>query len=449
MATPGCVAVAVSGGRDSTALLHATVKAARFLGLSVWALHVHHGLNPQGDAWVRHLQRQCARWRQAGAPLRLCVARLAGSPAKGESVEAWARRERYAALTHMAKARGASLVLLAHHQRDQAETVVLQALRGAGAAGLAAMPRQVRRDDLDWARPWLAQPSGAIDQYIRRHRLGHIEDDSNADQRFARNRLRHALWPALLDGFPHAEASLADVARQAQREAALRDEVAAEDLRRATTPQAELLRSVWLTLSPARRWFCLRAWLHDGGVPQVSERLLTRLTDSLSGPRDAVECPAGQGWRVRLYRGVASLHAPRSHVAVSEPVQPPDFGRPGAMAWLGGWLCWRTAEEGGIAAQRLPGAMVRARLPGDEFQKGAQGTPRCLKKQFQAAGVARWERDGPVLVAADGRLLWVAGLGPDGRCVARVGEAGMQLSWTPGLPSGGGGEGFVPAQRLE
>jgi tRNA(Ile)-lysidine synthase len=123
---PPVVAVAFSGGRDSTALLHATLRAARDGGVQVVALHVHHNLQPEADTWLAHAQQVCQRWSR-GAPLRLLHRRLAGTPARGDSVEAWARRERYRALADMAHEAGAELVLLAQHRRDQAETFLLRA----------------------------------------------------------------------------------------------------------------------------------------------------------------------------------------------------------------------------------------------------------------------------------------------------------------------------------
>ena len=134
-----CVAVAYSGGRDSTALLHATLKAAQGQSLRVLALHVHHGLSAFADEWVRHCEAQCARWTQRIHPVQFVVLRLSSRPSRGESIEAWARTERYRALQSAAEASGASAILLAHHQRDQAETFLLQALRGAGVAGLSGM----------------------------------------------------------------------------------------------------------------------------------------------------------------------------------------------------------------------------------------------------------------------------------------------------------------------
>ena len=137
------VAVAASGGRDSTALLHCTVRQAAALGVEVMALHVHHGLLPQADQWLYQVQAQARRWGASFA-----ATRVQGGPKPGQSVEAWARRERYRALAEMAKKAGCSAVLLAHHRRDQAETFLLQALRSAGPAGLSAMPLLAEREDL-------------------------------------------------------------------------------------------------------------------------------------------------------------------------------------------------------------------------------------------------------------------------------------------------------------
>ena len=158
MATPR-VAVAVSGGRDSTALLHCTVRTAAALGVGVVALHVHHGLMPAADAWLAQVQAQCRRWGVA-----FCSRRLQTHPPRGASVEAWARAERYRALAEMAREAGCSIVLLAHHRRDQAETWLLQALRGGGPAGLSAMPQEAVREGITWARaaarPRLVSASG-------------------------------------------------------------------------------------------------------------------------------------------------------------------------------------------------------------------------------------------------------------------------------------------------
>ena len=216
MSKPKHVAVAVSGGLDSTALLHCTARMAAAAGVQVHALHVHHGLQPDADAWMAQVAAQCRRWRAGGLPVRFHGHRVLERPAPGDSLEAWARRVRYRALADLAQAAGCSLVLLAHHRRDQAETVLLQALRGAGPAGLSAMPALVQREGLTWARPWLDQPREAIVAYVRRWHLRVVVDPSNADDRHARSRLRQRLWPDLQLAFADAERALCAVARRAQ-----------------------------------------------------------------------------------------------------------------------------------------------------------------------------------------------------------------------------------------
>lgn len=291
------VAVAASGGRDSTALLHCTAHAARGLGVTVHALHVHHGLMPQADAWLAHVRTQCRRWGVAFA-----ATRLQGRPAPAESVEAWARRERYRALGAMAREAGCSLVLLAHHRRDQAETLLLQALRGGGPAGLAAMPRTARREGLMWARPWLDLPREAIEAYVRRHRLSFVDDASNDDDRFARNRLRRQVWPALAQAFPAAEAHLVASARRAAESAAALAELAAQDAHTVLMPDGSLDVASWKTLSAARRALLLRRWLAvaAGGAP---DSLVQRLLAELPAARGGSHWPAPAG-ALHLVRGV-------------------------------------------------------------------------------------------------------------------------------------------------
>lgn len=423
------VAVAASGGRDSTALLHATVKAAAPLGVEVVALHVHHGLQAAADGWLALVRGQARRWGAA-----FDARRLAGRPAAGESIEAWARRERYRALGEMAREAGCDLVLLAHHRRDQAETWLLQALRGAGARGLAAMPKAAERDGLTWARPWLDLPRETIEAYVARHRLRPVDDDSNADPRFARNALRLQVWPALTAAFPDAETTLAAAARQAQRAAQLADEVAALDL-------PPLLReggldvAGWCALSPARRLNALRAWLPRALGEPVPDSLLQRLALELPASRSA-RWPAPGGRQLRLYRGRLSA-APVEDLPSDGPeVQVIDLHSPCAVhlpAW-GGRLVSEACTQGGAAPELLRRLTVGPRRGGERFRLAPKATARGLKKQFQARAVPAWERDGPLLFTPDGRLLFVPGLGIDGALQAAPGEPQLAIRWLPGLP---------------
>lgn len=293
------VAVAASGGRDSTALLHCTARAAAVLGVEVVALHVHHGLMPQADTWWHRVRAQAYRWG-AGFASR----HLEGAPSPGDSVEAWARRGRYAALVEMAREAGCTLVLLAHHRRDQAETVLLQALRGGGAAALAAMSTTTLREGIVFARPWLSMPREAVEAYVRRHRLAHVDDPSNGDPALARARLR-ALWPVLQAAFPQAEATLAHTAQRLADERALLDELAASDLTTAGGPALDVAALHGLSL-PRRRQL-LRGWLRGALPSPVPETLVRRLADELPAAVHA-RWPA-PGGELRLRRGRLQWHA--------------------------------------------------------------------------------------------------------------------------------------------
>jgi tRNA(Ile)-lysidine synthase len=425
-----CVAVAYSGGRDSTALLHATVVQMAGSEVGVVALHVHHGLSPHADSWLQHAAEQCARWTAVGLPVRLVARRLTSKPAVGDSVEAWARQARYQALRSMATEEGANIVLLAHHRRDQAETLLLQALRGAGTAGLSGMPMQAVRDGMTWARPWLQLPRSAIEHYVEVHGLTHIEDDSNSDTRFARNRLRLDVWPALTQAFPQVESGFADSATWAQEATACLRELAAIDL--AVIANAEgFTIAAWLTLSEARRSNALRAWLatQPGRPPDAA--LVSRLMDEL--PR------AGSGtWELacgalKRYRGVLSFQAEAKSGALQRDRETTlSITRAGTYklpGWQGNLIATRVKQDG-VALAWLGHVELRARQGAEQFQAGMLRPARSLKKQFQAAGVAAWHRDGPLLFSG-GQLVFVPGLGLDARVIALPGQPQVTLRWEP------------------
>lgn len=284
------------------ALLHATCAAAQGSGLQVWALHVHHGLMPQADAWWAHVERQCTRWARRGWPVNFAAERLSGGPATGQSIEAWARQGRYEALTRMAQQRGISLVLLAHHRRDQAETVLLQAMRSGGPAGLSAMPRSVERSGICWTRPWIDQPREAVEAYVKRYRVRFVDDPSNDEPHLARNRLRTRAWDSLAAAFPQAEVALAGTARRMQEAAACNAELASMDMASCMNGQGAIQITNWASLSAARQSNLLRHWAADytpGGIP---ETLIDRLLREALRARNGSWWPA-PGGRVRRHLG--------------------------------------------------------------------------------------------------------------------------------------------------
>ena len=396
---------------------------------------MHHGLNAAADRWLEHGRALCLRWARRGRPVTFAATKLDRKPAAGESVEAWARQARYRALRQMAVAQGIDLVLLAHHRRDQAETFLLQALRGGGVAALSAIPASIRREGVTWARPWLAMPREAIEAYVRRHRLAHVDDDSNADPRFARNRLRLAVWPALTEAFPAAEVALASAASWAQEATALLAETAEVDLV-ATSDASSLDIAAWRALSPSRRSNLLRAWLRRATGRPPAASLVERLSREVS-ERRSMRWPI-EGGELRSHRGrlrcepvAAAVAVPRGAAAAADGAAGTiDVSMPGRYE-LAGWdgaLEVRPVSAGGIAVAQATSLEVRPRRPGDRFQAGTARPPRSLKLQFQAAGLPAWERAGPLL-CRDGVPVFVAGLGLDARAVAAPGEPQLALAW--------------------
>ncbi|MDB6001222.1 MAG: tilS [Rhizobacter sp.] len=431
-----CVAVAYSGGRDSTALLHATLVNAVAAGIKVVAIHVHHGLSPHADEWVAHCTRECRRWMANGLPVHFTAVQLTGQPQPGDSVEAWARDERYAAIEALALDAGASLVLLGHHRRDQAETLLLQALRGAGVAGLSGMPRETRSgalgDELTWSRPWLDHSREAIEAYLDAHGLAYIDDDSNTDPRFARNRLRLSVWPALVQAFPQAEASLATAAKWAQEATSCLSDLAEIDLQEIADERG-LRLELFAALSVERRSNALRYWLEEQTGVVAPASLVERLLRELPG-----KAPAGwafAGGELRRYRGVLAFKADRGLTMQAAADDAPDeqtwsVHRAGIYklaAWSGRFEV-RRVKTGGIPLALLCDARLMSRRGNEQFQAGLGRPPRSLKKQFQMMAVPAWERDGP-LVFEGGRLLFVPGLGIDARAEEESGEPRVSLTW--------------------
>lgn len=265
------LAVAYSGGADSTVLLLAA--AQRWPG-QVHAIHVHHGLQDAADAFEQHCSAMCER---LGVPLH--VRRVAARNAPGESPEDAARNARYRALAHAASDAGLQAVLLGQHADDQVETLLLALSRGAGLPGLAAMPPVFRREGMVFVRPLLALPARAIREWIAEQGIAAIDDPTNADTAFTRNRIRHLLLPALQEAFPQYRETFARSARHAAQAQELLEGVAAEDLARMGGVPAITALQV---LPRARQGNVLRHWLRTAHAASASAAQLEELLDQVA-----------------------------------------------------------------------------------------------------------------------------------------------------------------------
>ena len=416
------ICVGFSGGMDSVVLLHALNRLAieqdRAIGLS--ALHVHHGLSECADDWARFCEDFCHR---CGVPLE--IVRVAVPRDSGEGLEGAARRLRHGVFA----ACRADWLGLAHHRDDQAETVLLNLLRGAGVAGAAGMLAerpQSRGPTL--VRPLLDVPRLAIERYAAEHGLSWIDDESNADRRFRRNFLRHEILPRLETTFSGAGKSLARAAGHFAEAAGLLDDLAGIDREAASAasgrialvalnelPQARarnLLRHVWTAAgfqAPDTRW-----------IDEALKQLAT--ADALSELRVATAEAA-----LHVYRGELYL----VRLSGGPPAEPLSWSGQDILPWAGGRVRFRVAIGHGIGRRHLDGAEVvlKARQGGERLQPDARRPRRSLRNLLQEAAVPPWERLSLPMLWVNGQLAWVGGIGCDAAFACPSGEEGVLPLW--------------------
>jgi tRNA(Ile)-lysidine synthase len=414
--------VAFSGGLDSTVLLHALVDAG-FQDLV--AVHVHHGLQAAADDWVLHCGSICAG---LNVPLRVLRVQVR---ADGRGIEAAARAARYAAFH--ADLRAGEVLVTAHHQGDQVETVLLNLMRGSGPGGLSAMA-SLREFGAGWLwRPFLPRSRDALRRYAERFHLRWIEDPHNRDPRFVRSFLRAEILPRLEQRWPEFGENLARSATLAAESAALLRELANSDIGALTDrgdgslPVAEVL-----ALSSERRRNLVRFWVESLGLAPPGHAALQHLDrEVLSADRDAAPVLAWPGGEFRRHRD--RLFA----MPVLPPV-PEGF----RTEWDGCSVLALPEGCGELRAARTvagsaPPWTVRMARPADRFRRGRGGRNRTLKNLFQEGGVPTWVRERTPLLVADDRPVWIGGFG-----WAEDGEADVScarhIEWRgrpPGAPA--------------
>lgn len=375
------VAVGLSGGADSVVLLHAL---SRYL--PVRAVHVHHGLSPNADAWARSCRTLC---RRLDVPLTVRRVRV---QARGKGLEAAARQARYAAFEKLPF----DVLALAHQLDDQAETVLMNLLRGAGARGASGMPAVRRHGGKLLVRPLLDVPRESIVEYAKRHGLQWVEDESNALENLTRNFLRRRIGPLLAQRYPRWREALARAARHFSRA-----ELDAQKL--------------------------VRAFLAEKGLRAPSEAKLAEMVHQLAaGETGALVEHDGARWR--LYRG--RLLPVDAAAKAFSPVA--WRGEPRlALPALGGELIFRRVHGAGIDASALKkkGMMIRLRVGGERLQPDARRPRRTLKNLFQEAAVPAWQRERLPLIFDRDTLVWAPGLGVDARYQAKEERPGWLPQW--------------------
>lgn len=418
--------VAFSGGMDSTVLLVAmTWLADRFVPGGLRAVHVHHGLHSHADAWAERCREQCATLE-----VPLTVLRVDARPAPGESPEAKARDVRYAALGE-ALAPG-EVLLTAHHADDQLETVLIQLLRGAGVAGLAAMPPDTEFGPGRHQRPLLAFARATLQAWAKAQGVPEwIEDPANAEPRYARNHLRREVVPAIRAHWPGAAAAASRAARHCAEAAELLDELAALDAESCFAGEA-LSVTAMRSLSPARcrnlvRWQC-----RHRGLPVPDERrlgtLLGQLFHAAWHMQPEVRWPGVVA--LRHADGLwlipeAQLQAPPAPLSWADPRVPLELG--GGL----GRLSLEPSAAGGLRPEALDAAPWRVafRDGGERLRLPGRAGSRALKKLLHDAGLPPWLRVRMPLVEIGGALAAVGDLWVDERWAAAPASKGWRLSW--------------------
>jgi len=375
--------VGLSGGVDSVVLLHALAAQQA----DVRAAHIHHGLSPNADRWAGFCRRLC---RGLGVPLTVRRVRVAK---RGEGLEAAARAARYAALRKLPF----DVLALGHQLDDQAETVLMSLLRGAGPRGASGMRARARFDGRLLMRPLLDLPREAIVAYAREQGLRWVDDESNATEAYARNFIRLRIAPLLAARYPRWREALARAARHFAR-------------------------------ADADAGLALREFLASQGLRAPSEAKLVEMLKQLTS-RGARTRIAHDGAELRVYRGEVRLEKPSptsGFHAISWHGE-----RRLALPALGGELRFRRARGAGIDARWVEQGALRVKLRrgGERLQPDARRPRRTLKNLFQEAGVPPWQRERLPMIYCGDELVWAPGLGVDARYQSARASAGWVPEW--------------------
>lgn len=396
------IAVALSGGLDSVVLLDTVCKSAlaNKKPPEIWAFHIHHGLQKSADEWFTFCEKLAKKY-QIQFDFRLLGL---GTDAKQNNVESRARTARYEALAQLCAQHGIQDLLLAHHQNDQAETVLLQLLRGSGTAGLAGMSeaRELKYGDaaITLWRPLIAQSKTELEIYAKTNKLKWVEDPSNQNTQYRRNAIRKDIIPRLEKIQPDAIANLARSAKVLAQSQTLLDRLAKQD-GKSIIEKSGLKVQPLLTLAkndlPAAN-NVMRYWLKTLGLAMPSqERLAAWWKDLAGAKKDAQLAWLHDGRKIRLWRGHLQLTDEQAGEWVFKNVNAKS-DMPGLPAQ---WV--RESQKNGQIE-------VRPRVGAEKIQTKPNGPRKSLKNLFQESDIPPWQRQAPLLFIQQ-ELIAVAGVG--------------------------------------
>lgn len=400
--------LAVSGGLDSMCLLHLAYQLQQTDSSTplIEVVHVNHGLQEQAGAW------QLAVEQQAQAYGFTCHSRqvsITSEQIQQAGVEAAARYARYAVFASLLEA--GDVLLLAQHADDQAETFFLRLLRGAGVAGLGAMPQQRVLGEGELWRPLLKVSRQQLQAYAHQHQLSWVNDPSNQDLRYDRNYLRHSVLPALYERWPSLSQRVQITSDILQETQSLLQEVGESDLHACVVDDAVLSIHSLLQLSSARRNNVLRLWLGQCGENSLSHGMLQRLNSEVILASEDGQPSLSLGFG-EVKRSYGKLHwlGFDSAVAWQAPQQlvwSEELAQQQAVAFAGGWL---VPTNKGMRLQLGDRLVATKRQGGERCQPVGRGHSQSLKKLLQEYQVPAWQRASLPLIYRNNELAMVANL---------------------------------------
>ncbi|MCX7204554.1 MAG: tRNA lysidine(34) synthetase TilS [Proteobacteria bacterium] len=408
--------VGLSGGLDSIVLLHLLAALRQRQPFMLRAIHVHHGLSSHADEWAQFAADSAASLR-----VECQIERVSLAPYLKQGIEGAARTARYEVFARQM----CDVLLLAQHRDDQAETVLLNLLRGSGLRGLAAMPEYRRLNErMGILRPLLDISREELAEYAAQQGLAWVDDESNLDSRYDRNFLRNEIFPALRTVWPSANATLARVAAHAAEADELLQELAIADLAQCVE---EGVFDLNVDLSPLRLRNVLRFWLTQQGLQLDARAFEELIRIALFAAIDAQPALVWRGRAIRRYQQKLYITA-AEFVAMTDVAQPWQV----EMRLESGVLGWRVSDIGIAPEQLIQGSLVlRSRVGGESLRLTADGPRRSLKQLYQEAHVPPWLRANTPLVYLNGELAAVPGLGIDAVFRAKKGTLALAPFWLP------------------
>ncbi|MDH5324767.1 MAG: tRNA lysidine(34) synthetase TilS [Gammaproteobacteria bacterium] len=409
--------VAFSGGVDSHVLLHCMARIEDLRGAQLWAVHVNHNLMPQAQHWVEHCTQVAT---QLQVPCE--IVQVNAKAGQGESPEAKARQVRYAAFHALMQKN--DCLLTAHHQDDQAETLLLQLMRGAGPRGLAAMPESGTQSGYTIMRPMLSLSQEQILDYAQQYQLRWVDDSSNEDCGFDRNYLRHQVIPLLKNRWPAMAKTLSRSAASCAEASRCLDEQGESDLQQVTQGEGLSVKSL-NRLSSHRLHNVLRFWIRSLGLTVPNQAVLHEVENLLRASVDAKPLVHWKGAELRRYRDTVYIMAPLMPFS-AQPVlwdcqQALDFPGAGCLQAQAGIGC-------GIKQIYAENLIVRFRTGGERFRQA--GHHHSLKNWFQEQGVLPWLRDRIPLLFHHNELVAVGDCVVDETYLAAAEEPGWSVHWS-------------------